>query len=347
MIIYKVLNKINGKSYIGQTKNKLSDRQYQHINSALIKDSDMVFHRALKKYGINNFEWNIICECNTLEELNEKEIFFIDKFKTLVPTGYNISIGGSNLNYWLYIDENRRKLISAKISNANKGRIQTEEEKRKRSESCKKSCKGKPLSEESKQKLRDANIGKIISEETRRKISAANTGRKRLPISAETRLKLSISHMGKSSIKKGSTLTSEHKKKISNALTGRKLTAEHIEHSRLGNIGKKRTDETKQKISESNKGNRNALGCIRTPETKKKMSIARKKSMRDEVIITCQQCGNIFKVPYGKRARKYCNNRCAADARTGNNNPSKRFDVRQKISNTKKGKPCFIGRKYK
>jgi group I intron endonuclease len=58
-IIYKVTNLTNGKVYIGQTVRTLHQRKNSHIRD-LKKNMDIVFHHALRKYGIDNFNWEII-----------------------------------------------------------------------------------------------------------------------------------------------------------------------------------------------------------------------------------------------------------------------------------------------
>ena len=65
MIIYKATNKINGKSYIGQTTKELDERIKGHLNS----NKNLYFHKALEKYSIDNFEWTILEECNDENEL--------------------------------------------------------------------------------------------------------------------------------------------------------------------------------------------------------------------------------------------------------------------------------------
>lgn len=111
MIVYMITNLINGKIYIGQSKYKNS----KYFGSGkLIK-------KAINKYGINNFKKDIICECNNREELDEKEIFYIKKFNSIIPNGYNISRGGGR--------EHHNDDTSEKISNSVKGKKHSEETK--------------------------------------------------------------------------------------------------------------------------------------------------------------------------------------------------------------------------
>lgn len=94
MIIYKSTNLINNKVYIGQTIHKLNYRKARHIRDSR-KETKNYFHNAINKYGSENFKWEIICECETLEELNEKEILYIQKYNsTEKKYGYNIAYGG-------------------------------------------------------------------------------------------------------------------------------------------------------------------------------------------------------------------------------------------------------------
>ena len=88
--IYKIENLINHKVYIGQSI-EIEKRWSAHKTS---KD-DLVIHQALRKYGIENFSFEIIEECSK-EELDKKECFWITAFNSLIPTGYNMVEGGSN-----------------------------------------------------------------------------------------------------------------------------------------------------------------------------------------------------------------------------------------------------------
>lgn len=102
--IYKIENKANGKIYIGQSVN-IENRWKQHIRE-LNKESHRNQHllNSWKKYGQDNFEFNVICTC-TLEELDEKEIYYIDLYKTYnYEYGYNMTIGGTGTRRYYDID---------------------------------------------------------------------------------------------------------------------------------------------------------------------------------------------------------------------------------------------------
>jgi len=90
MIIYKATNKKNGKVYIGQTTQTLKRRKNRHLNDSE-RNCGFYFHRALKKYGSSNFEWEIIDSTNSIEELNKLEVLYI---KTFYPNVYNMDSGG-------------------------------------------------------------------------------------------------------------------------------------------------------------------------------------------------------------------------------------------------------------
>lgn len=87
--IYKFTNKINGKSYIGQSTNiERRHKEHKYRNG-----ENTLFHKAIKEYGFDNFDFSIIEYCSA-DELNDKEVFYIKKYNTLIPNGYNVSEGG-------------------------------------------------------------------------------------------------------------------------------------------------------------------------------------------------------------------------------------------------------------
>lgn len=88
--IYKIENLINSKMYIGQSIN-IEKRWLRHRYST----DNFAIHRAIRKYGITNFSFSIIEECLE-EDLDKKEIYWIEKFNSIIPNGYNMIDGGSN-----------------------------------------------------------------------------------------------------------------------------------------------------------------------------------------------------------------------------------------------------------
>jgi group I intron endonuclease len=99
-IIYKVTNEINNKIYIGQTEYSLHRRRRLHEYAANKLDDNMIFHSAIRKYGVNSFSWEIVEEVNLREELNKREIYYIKKFNCRLPNGYNILEGGGGATGW-------------------------------------------------------------------------------------------------------------------------------------------------------------------------------------------------------------------------------------------------------
>lgn len=109
MVIYAFKNKINGKMYVGQTQRTFGTRTKQHLNR-----SDTYFDKALAKYGLDNFSYEIIDRGSTLEELNEKERYWIVEYDCLWPNGYNLTTGGDGVKGYQHTDENKIKMSEAK-----------------------------------------------------------------------------------------------------------------------------------------------------------------------------------------------------------------------------------------
>lgn len=106
-IVYLLTNLINGKNYIGQTTHSLQFRFKQHLRS---NDKNMLTCRAVKKYGKENFIMKSIKRCNTRESLDYWEKYYIKKYNTLAPRGYNLTTGGNHYQYNSAI-QNKKALI--------------------------------------------------------------------------------------------------------------------------------------------------------------------------------------------------------------------------------------------
>jgi group I intron endonuclease len=120
MIIYKTTNKINGKIYVGKDSR----------NRPTYLGSGIILRRAIAKHGKENFIKEIIDRCQTLDELANKEMFWIKQLKSNDPeTGYNLTNGGDGGDTYSYLDinekERRRKILTAaakKFNNSEEGR---------------------------------------------------------------------------------------------------------------------------------------------------------------------------------------------------------------------------------
>lgn len=90
--IYKITNLINGKTYVGQSKDptrRWKEHKWDAFNPNCKENS--AIHRAFLKYGIDNFQFTII---GWFEDYNEKEKQYIKEFNSLYPNGYNLTEGG-------------------------------------------------------------------------------------------------------------------------------------------------------------------------------------------------------------------------------------------------------------
>jgi len=93
MVIYKTTNLVNGKVYIGRDLK----------NNPLYIGSGKVFLRAIEKYRRENFRKEIIEQCSSVEELNEREKYWISFFNSTDKSiGYNIMEGGQGGNCGTY-----------------------------------------------------------------------------------------------------------------------------------------------------------------------------------------------------------------------------------------------------
>ncbi len=147
MIIYKAVNIINNKIYIGQTVSTLGRRISVH-RYQMNQGSKISFTKALRKYGIDNFIWKMVDTALTMKELNEKECYWIKFLSSNDPSiGYNINSGGRNgkLNK-IGIERIRKRKKGSKVSEIGRQRM---------SESAKK--RGDCITPEGKKRISDAN----------------------------------------------------------------------------------------------------------------------------------------------------------------------------------------------
>ena len=219
MIIYKTTNIVNEKIYVGQDVH----------NNPNYLGSGLLLVRAIKKYGKENFKKEAIDVAESLEVLNEKEIYWVKFCNCKVPNGYNLTDGGEGVVGYVWTEEDknkardrslgelnvakrpevRKKMREAKLGEKNpmkdpecSGKRKGENNPSKKLEVRKKmsnSLKGRFISEETRKKMSLAKRGKPQTEEVKKKIGESKKGKKREPFSEEWRRNLSKSR------KKGKT----------------------------------------------------------------------------------------------------------------------------------------------
>ncbi len=244
--LYKAINKTNQKAYIGYTAN-LKTRIRAHKNEAN-RGSLLVFHQAIRKYGIDNFDFVIICTSwNELDVLNYIEPSLIIQHNTYYGNGqgYNMSLN--------YVGEYERQ-----VNKQRKRRPWTDEEKRIASERAKITNNTPEVRSAISNGLKEyyANGGKHPGDPIKqgKMLSELNKKRWQDPVYREKMIK----HL--------SNPSDESRKKRSEIQKGKPKKG-----------GWKHSEETKLKIGESNKNK------IYSEETKKTMSEARTKYFEDPV----------------------------------------------------------------
>ena len=155
--IYKIVNCINNKVYIGQSIDIY--KRFRNHKYNLQKNILHPLYNSFRKYGIVNFEFIIIEEVISIQNLDNREQYWLDHYKSYDKEhGYNL----------------RSKAESNKGYKHTKGKKHSEETKAKISSSTKKRHAEDP---EYTNKIINSNKNRIVSDETKRKISLANKGK--------------------------------------------------------------------------------------------------------------------------------------------------------------------------
>ena len=101
-LVYLIVNRIDGKSYIGKTGKSLDRRWNEHVrsinSSPKTRHGRNYFHRALRKYGVDQFDRCILADGLDVDGVNAMEIYYIALFNSNDPEfGYNCTIGGDGM----------------------------------------------------------------------------------------------------------------------------------------------------------------------------------------------------------------------------------------------------------
>ena len=190
--IYRAISP-SGKIYYGKTIQTLEKRKGGHLRAS---ETDRLltnhFLSAIRKYGIDNFEWAIVetldfdSKKELINLLNEREKYWITSQHTYDRNiGYNMTLGGDGgaVKGRILSEETKKK-----ISNSLKGKNYTKERRENMSKNSKGVsrpkkdtfspwCKGKELPDETKEKISKARKGKKFTEEHKKKLSESRKGK--------------------------------------------------------------------------------------------------------------------------------------------------------------------------
>lgn len=205
--VYKIKNIANGKVYVGSTSSSFQKRCNNHMN-LLIKGihGNRILQRSFDKYGVDNFCFIVLTYCNP-EDCIQREQEFIN----LLTPYYNIcKVAGSRLGT-KYTDESKAKIA--------------------------KKATGRPVSEETKQKVSESLIGNQRrlgiphTDDAKLKMSKFQKGRpskkKGVPLSDETKAKMTIANN-----RPRLFFTEEYRKNMAEKRKGIKHSQERIENNR-------------------------------------------------------------------------------------------------------------------
>lgn len=136
-LIYKIINIVNNKIYIGQTSKTLKERWLTHLAKHSNKKVNLLLYNSMRKHGINNFKIELV-EIVPTNNVCEKEKFYINFYKSfyIFGKGYNMTLGGENANTITnHPNKNNiiKKMSVAKLGSKNKmfGKKHSEETKNK------------------------------------------------------------------------------------------------------------------------------------------------------------------------------------------------------------------------
>lgn len=157
--IYKILNLINSKVYVGSSVN-IEDRWSRHRGDLIKgKSCSPKLQNSYNKHGVENFEFIILEECD-IDKLIEREQYYIDLYNSY-NEGYNCCPTAGNTIGFSQSEKTREKIKEATLGEKNPfyGKKHSEESLEKMSKSHKgqiSGFKGKKFSNESKRKISDA-----------------------------------------------------------------------------------------------------------------------------------------------------------------------------------------------
>lgn len=252
--IYQFTNKINGKIYIGKSVNlKMRIKNYKYS-----KTLDQVISRAVKKYGWENFNIDILHYYDDPVdkwELLALETAFIDAENSLVPNGYNVCLFGNDATGCKHSSETIEKRRQSNL-----GKKRTEEQKKVMSDVRKGKYCGKENHMYGKGHTIDAleRMSKTIKEKYANGYINPCKGKRHSLESREKMSKAHLGHPGSDKQKQAARETCLKRTGANNPNFGKKLTKEHIQKfsKRVEQINKDTNEIIKvwDSIKEATKG---------------------------------------------------------------------------------------------
>lgn len=110
--IYKIVNIENDKVYIGLTANTIKWRWQKHLQESRTT-SNKILYKAIRKYGEEKFSIEQLEEVDN-EELEDREIYWIKYYDSMIPNGYNMTFGGEHGTFY-----DREKIIAYYLESKN------------------------------------------------------------------------------------------------------------------------------------------------------------------------------------------------------------------------------------
>ena len=224
--VYKITSP-SGKNYIGSSVNyKKRLTQYKGTGAK----TQTILYNSFAKHGFDNHVFEIVELC-TKENVLEREYYYGSLYKVLGEKGLNCKLPKFGDKYQNTRQETIDKMKAWKPSEDTIAKMKAAQTKR---------AKEQPVSDETKQKLREANLGKKASDETKKKMSLKGKGR---VVSEESRIKMGAW--------KRKPCSEEQKQRLSEINKGRPMLEKTREALRIALTGRPCSQKTKEAVAKA------------------------------------------------------------------------------------------------
>jgi group I intron endonuclease len=224
--VYKITSP-SGKNYIGSSVNyKRRLTQYKGTGAK----TQTILYNSFAKHGFDNHVFEIVELC-TKENVLEREYYYGSLYKVLGEKGLNCKLPKFGDKYQNTRQETIDKMKAWKPSEDTIAKMKAAQTKR---------AKEQPVSDETKQKLREANLGKKASDETKKKMSLKGKGR---VVSEESRIRMGAW--------KRKPCSEEQKQRLSEINKGKPMLEKTREALRIANTGKTMPQKTKEALAKA------------------------------------------------------------------------------------------------